>query len=677
MAEDKETPKDKPDNFFERDIDPEVASRVDKIMNEEPVQQPTETPKPTPETATADPAEGAPLLPSDKLPKSFKKDEKATVKTPETTAMPEKKEVSDQEPSEGRFEHDQVDMEAPDTEKAVDDIAREEADRMLAIEDAKAELLSEGSAEIDEGGVLTRLKLALANLWSYGIVKAAVLLVVLSAVAAVGIYPDSRYFILNKFGVRATSSMTILDEKTRQPLKDVEVTLAEQTVKTDKEGYVQFSDVMLGRSDLSINKPAFAPVSREITIGWGSNPLGEVDLTAVGSRYTFELVDFLSGRPIVNAEAISGNASAVPNEQGVLALVVENEDGRDVEIEILAENYRNEKIKMPVGSNDKQKISMVPARKHAFISKRDGTFDLFTVDADGKNLKKILPGTGSEREGSLFILNHQNKDVVALVSTRGNVYSADGNLLSVLTIVNLANGENTKLTESENIQLIDFVGDRLVYAREVKDARDEDPARYQLVSFDVETSDEKILAQANYFNDVMVAWDGVYYSPTASENKKKAGFFKINPDGTAKQTILGEEAWNFFRASYDKLHVAFSERWYEYDLGSSQLNQLGGAPANNKSRIYVSSPDGQKTLWVDERDGKGVLLLSEPGGKDRVLQTSGGLRNPVRWLDSDHVVYRISTSSETADYVISLSGGEAKKIQDVTDTIGLDRFYYY
>lgn len=674
MAEDKETPKDKPDNFFERDIDPEVASRVDKIMNEEPVDQTSESAaEKTVEAAASEPAEGAPLLPSDKLPETLKE----TDKKPEKPAEPAKDLPADEEPGEARFDHDQVDMESPDTEKAVDDIVKEEADRMLAIEDAKAELLSEGSAEIDEGSLFTRIRLALANLWSYGIVKIAVLLVVLSAVAAIAIYPDSRYFILNKFGVRATSSMTIRDEKTKQPLKDVEVTLAEQTVKTDKEGYAQFSDIKLGSTDLSIRKPAFAPVSQEVTIGWGSNQLGEVDLAAVGSRYTFELVDFLSGQPIANAEAISGSASAVPNEQGILALVVENEDGRDVEIEILAENYRSEKIKKSVGDNDKQKIAMVPVRKHAFISKRDGTYDLFTVDADGKNLKKILPGTGSEREDNLFILNHQNKDVVALVSTRGNVYSADGNLLSVLTIVNLANGENTKVAESESIQLIDFVGDHLVYAREVKDARDEDPARYQLVSFDVENSDEKILAQANYFNDTMVAGGGVYYSPAAFENKKKSGFFKINPDGTGKQTILGEEAWNFFRASYDKLHVAFSKAWYEYDLNSAQLNQLDGAPANNKSRIYVASPDGQKNLWVDERDGKGVLLINDPGGKDKILQNAGGLRNPVRWLDSDHVVYRISTSSETADYVISLSGGEAKKIQDVTDTIGLDRFYYY
>lgn len=661
------------DNFFERDIDPKVASRVDKIMtgdtsgkNDGP------TPKPTP-NERIQPASGAPLLPSDKLPDEVKEaDPKVKKDTPKP--RPAKNAGTYNEVKGNR---EAVDLDDPNTEKAVEDIVRAESDRMLAIEDAKAELLNEGSAEIVNDGTWSRIKQALSNLWSYTAVKVFTVLFVLLALAGIAAYPDSRYFILNKLGVRASSSMTILDEKTKQPLKDVDVTLADQTAKTDKEGYVQFSEIKLGRTDLTVKKPAFAPVTKAVTIGWGSNPLSDVDLVSVGSRYTFELVDFLSGRPIVDAEAVSGVASAVADEKGTIELAIENSDEREIEIEIRSVNYRSEKFVMPVGGG-KQKIELVPSRKHAFISKRDGKFDLFTIDADGKNLKKVLPGTGFERESSLVLFSHPSKDVVALVSTRRNVYSGNGNLLSTLTIVNLANDDTANAGESESFQLIDFIGDKLVYIREKNEVADDAPDRYLLMSYDIELHEEKMLASANYFNDTIVAEGLIYYSPAAFEDDKKAGLFSINPGGNDKQTVIAKEAWNFFRAEYGKLHIAFSDEWYEYDLGSKQLNRLDGAPANERSRIYVGSPDGQKSLWVDERDGKGaLLLLDHASGKDRVLRSEGGLRYPVRWLDGDHVVYRISTGSETADYIISISGGEPKKIQDVTDTIGLDRYYYY
>lgn len=82
--------------------------------------------------------------------------------------------------------------------------------------------------------------------------------------------------------------------------------------------------------------------------------------------------------------------------------------------------------------------------------------------------------------------------------------------------------------------------------------------------------------------------------------------------------------------------------------------------------------------WVDERDGKGVLLNYEHDTKqEKTLQAQGGIKSPIRWLDEDHVVYRVADGRETADYVMSLSGGEPKKVRDVTNTAGIDRWYYY
>ena len=80
---------------------------------------------------------------------------------------------------------------------------------------------------------------------------------------------------------------------------------------------------------------------------------------------------------------------------------------------------------------------------------------------------------------------------------------------------------------------------------------------------------------------------------------------------------------------------------------------------------------------MEERDGKGVLLAYDTITKtDKALKTQSGLISTVRWLSNNTVVYRIHTSQETADYVLNLDGGEAKKIKDVTNTIGIDQGYF-
>lgn len=663
-------------DFLERDIDPAIVSKVDKMMSEEP-----RASKNSPQPAEpANEVKAAPLLPSDKLPQPLRKLEKeppeARQPAEDSAAVTDSGQNPGNTEENKRFVRDNVGLEDPDTEKAVDDIVSEESDRILAIEDAKAELLAGGEVVVAEG-FFARLKSSLAKFWSHTSVKVLTTFLVLGIFAAVAIFPQSRYFILNTLGVRASTSLTIIDDKTRQPLKDAEVSLQGQTAKSDKEGYVSFSEIKLGDSELVIKKPAFGAIVVNETFGWGSNPLGELQLSAVGSRYNFELTDFVSGKPIVKAEAISGQFSAVSDENGKLVLVVEDDSGKDVSIEIHAEGFRTEKLTMPAGSTDEKKLSMVPGRKHAFISKRDGTYDLFIAYVDGKGLKKILPGTGSEREDSLILVNHSDSNFAALVSTRGGQYGPSGNLLSVLTLVDVENDQATEIDGSESIQIIDFAGDKLIYVRQKENAKEDSASRYELVSYDVQTSEEKILASANYFNDVLLAQDAIYYSP-AGVAKNSLGFFKINPDGSDKQTIMPKEAWNIFRVAYDKLHVAFSHEWYTYDLASSQLEKLQGAPATDKSRIYAVSPSGKRSLWVDERDGKGVLLLNNlETGKDEAIKTAGGLRNPVYWLDETHVIYRITTSSETADYILSTEGGEAKKVQDVTDTAGLDRWYLF
>lgn len=638
-------------------VDPAIEARVDEMMN---LEEPKSAAKPKSESSNST---SAPLLPGDKLPDFDKKTAKPTpvVSSEQPAPLPVKKSLVDD----------------PQTEQAVDDIVEKESDRMLAIEDAKADLLAEGTAEIDRG-FLNRLKTGLSNFWSNPKARFSVIAILILAIATVFIVPTSRYLVLNSVGVRASTSMRIIDEKTNQPLKNVEVSLQGKTAKTDKEGKAKLEKIKLGRSKLTVKKPAFAENNQDVVIGWGSNPKGDVGLTAVGSRYTFSIKDFVSDKPVFRAEVSSGEASASANENGEAVLVVEDQNEDNVEVTVSSENYRSEFLSLEVGDKNTHEVKLVPAKKHAFVSKRSGKYDLYKIDVDGKNEEKIVTGTGSESAEKTVILPNPTSNIVAYVSNRAEQRNKDGFGLSNLMLVNLDDNQAETIDYSERIQLIEFTTTKLTYVKIAEGESAESSNRHKLIIYDLSSQSKKEVTSTNYFNDVLAAQGSIYYAPAAYQVNGPLGLFKTPIDSGNKVSIFGQEVWNLFRVSYDKLNIAAGQDWYEYDLSSGQLNSMQIAPEGLKSRIYVDAPSVKKSAWVDERDGKGVLLIYDVDKKeDQNLKTQSGLKNPILWLDNDHMVYRVATGSETADYVISLSGGEAKKIIDVTNTAGLDRWYYY
>ena len=87
--------------------------------------------------------------------------------------------------------------------------------------------------------------------------------------------------------------------------------------------------------------------------------------------------------------------------------------------------------------------------------------------------------------------------------------------------------------------------------------------------------------------------------------------------------------------------------------------------------------DKKNSLWVDDRDGKSVLLSYDTLARtDKALKTQSGITTSVKWLSNNTVLYRVHTDQETADYVISTDGGDAKKVTDVTNTINIEQGYF-
>ncbi len=570
---------------------------------------------------------------------------------------------------------DNSSLESPEIDKAVDDVAAKESDEVLAAQDAAVAAAFKPADK--PHGIIAKCKHALKTWWNNPKARWGTIAGVAAALLIIGIVPPSRYFVLNTVGVRSGASVLVLDTSTRQPLKNVQVSLANQTAKTDSDGMARLSDVKLGATELKIERYAFAPHGRRVTVGWGSNPLGDVQLTPTGAQYTFKVTDFLSGKPVAKAEATSGEAEAIANDEGEIVLTLEGSDAETIPVVITASTYRDEIVGLNPADKATRDVQMVPARKHAFVSKRSGKFDVYAVDVDGRNERLLLAGSGFERD-DIVVAPQPEGDLVAVVSTRDNLRNREGYLLSGLGIVNSQTGEMVNVAQSEKIQLVNWQGDRLVYVQIAAGASASDPKRQRLMSYNYETGQAQELAASNYFNDVLSAKGAIYYAPSDAHQAAQPALYKVNPDGSGYQTLLNRSVWNIFRTDYNNLSLSVGQDWYAYRLGEPQAGRVSGPPADLKNRLYRDNRDGQHSLWVDNRDGKGVLLeYNVTAGSDAILRSQSGLSNPVSWLNDRYVVYRIHTDQETADYVLNLNGGEPRKIGDVTNSRGIDQWYYY
>ncbi|CAN5411445.1 hypothetical protein BH10PAT3_BH10PAT3_5320 [soil metagenome] len=560
---------------------------------------------------------------------------------------------------------------------AVNDIVAHEGDEVLEAEDEKRD--SAVVLEEPKNSLGSKLKV----FFSKPAVRWGIIIVLLALILAAALVPGSRYFALNNVGVRSTLSVTVIDSGTLQPLKNVSVLAAGVSSQTDSTGKAKLEHVKLGPTKLAISKRAFAPLLQSITIGWGSNPEGQIRLAPSGAQYTFIVTDYLSGKPVEKAEATSGEGNAVSDKDGRIVLTLDTsskDDNEELSVQIAGDEYRTETIKITASNKETSAIKLVPARRDIFVSKRSGKYDVYTVDVDGKNETKIINGSGLERD-DITLAPQQNGDTAAYVSTRENAHNADGYLLSTLYLVDTKTGNLTKADQSEQIQIIGWSADQhLVYAKIAAGTSGANPKRHRLITLNAKNVTEtKEIASANAFNDVVMSGDKVLYAPSnALQDNPKPGLFSVNADGTNTVTITEKEVYNIFRTDYDTVTINASGTYYTYKIGSPPSGLTVTKTPSNTNRLYIDSISGGRSLWLDNRDGKGVVLLYDKSSKkDTVIASKAGLKLPMYWLNDNGIVFRINDGRETADYVISVNGGEIKKIQDVTDTSGIGRWYYY
>ena len=126
--------------------------------------------------------------------------------------------------------------------------------------------------------------------------------------------------------------------------------------------------------------------------------------------------------------------------------------------------------------------------------------------------------------------------------------------------------------------------------------------------------------------------------------------------------------------NYGSLDLQTPQGWYTLTLQSGAAAKTN-PPGSYGNRQYIDNGSGL-SAWVDSRDGKGTLLTYNISkNTDKTIVAQDGLAQPVYWLTDKDLVYRVVTPQETADYAVSVDGGAAKKITDVTNTYGFGQGY--
>jgi len=564
----------------------------------------------------------------------------------------------------------------PATVSAVDAIVAQEGDKVLEAEDEARE--GEAVKKTPESGFKQRLK----ELWAKPAVRWASMVGLVLLVAAIVGLPASRYFILNNVGVRSSVGVTVIDNSTQLPLKNVTVSAAGVSAITDSNGNAKLEHVKLGSTTLHITKRAFATLDRRVTIGWGSNPLGSFRVSPAGEQYTFIVTDFLSGKTLEKAQASGEEGNAASDKTGKIILTLDTSNKADSDIlsvDISLDGYRNETVKFASGTKTTTQVKLVSAYKDVFVSNRSGKYDIYTVDIDGKNEKKIISGSGLERN-DLALVPLQNSNMTAFAATRENVRNSDGYLLTTLYMLDEDSGILTKVDQSEQIQMIGWSSDgRLIYVKIAAGTSSGNNKRFRLVSLNSKnTGDIKELASANYFNDVVLAGNKVLYSPYSALQDANPGLYSINTDGSGSVRVTDKEIYNIFRTDYSTVTVDAGGHYYTYPIGSAASSFASTTTPATTNHLYIDNTNGSKSLWTDTRDGKGVLLnYDKTSKKDTSLATVAGLKLPVRWLSDTVAIYRVSDGKQTSDYAVSTEGGQPVKITELTDVEGVTRWYYY
>lgn len=480
--------------------------------------------------------------------------------------------------------------------------------------------------------------------------------------------PYTRWPILNAVGLRRDFVVTVIEQKSQQPLEGVVVRLDDNIYGlTDSLGQAIFHDAKLGNHKVGIKKPGYSELSVLLGNNLGGPQPSWLSLKAIGIKLDLVIKDWLSGEPIDNALVKSTGASAKSNQAGEASIIVPPTSKKKFTLKVSAPGYITQTVSSQLNVSATE-VSLVRAEKNYFISRRDGKFDIFSSNIDGTAQHKIIEATGSEDPSILqFSINANNKQAILVANREGK--QQNNSIIAGIYAVDLEAASLRKIDEGGDVRLLDWSGSTIAYTKTTTGLRYDDPKLTKLITYNIDTKSLNQITEANYISVGLVAQNKLFYQRADAYHSIQDGMLTSLDliTGNRQKYLEGKQLYYLARSSYDTLATQLADGGNrEIQISSGLTRPIDGY--NGEMLVFVPSPDGKLAAWSDRRDGQGALFVrSLKDSKIQMVVRAGGLTQPVRLLSSKLAVVRIVTTQETADYVVSLVNGHMRKIVDVSN----------
>lgn len=537
----------------------------------------------------------------------------------------------------------------------ISDTTLEEDDKKKDLAKRDAKKIAKKLRTPHEQKISTRKKLIAAGIFI------VVLIVALLAI------PKTRWPILNFVGFRGNLQVTLLEKTTNHPISNATVQLdATNQNITDASGKTTFKQMKLGSHKVLAQKSGYGDVTTTVVNSLGTTK-PKITMKVIGIKLDFDLKNWLSEQPIGGAKVSFNKSIAQSDQTGRASLVIPPTDQTQISVEITAPGYLTKTVKTELAVESRE-ISLVSAEKNYFISKRDGKYDIFSSNLDGSSQQKLIEATGKEDDSLLqFTINRNNKQAILVATRDGKIQN--GRLIAGIYSVDLEHSTLKKIDEGSDVRLLDWADNAIVYTKADPSVNYDDPNVSHLMSFNTSSGKLSEISQTNYFAVAILAQGKVFYMPSDPYRSiDNAVLTSQDIASGAKKTYLdGKQLTYGTRSGYNTLALQDNNGGnYELKVGTGTTKASDTRPGTTFN--FALNAGGTMAAWSDQRDGQGALLTHNlKSGEEKVVAKSGGLTNPVRYINDDLVVVRVATSQETADYVVSLSTGKLGKIVDVSD----------
>ncbi|MGD8373243.1 MAG: hypothetical protein PVI21_00065 [Candidatus Woesebacteria bacterium] len=501
----------------------------------------------------------------------------------------------------------------------------------------------------------------------------------------------SRLWLVNLLGQRTSLNITVSipadGKQEASKLQNAIVMVNGKEYKTNQEGVVNITDQSYGQVDIDVTKNGYESVNLKRTLDFdpffyvcGGRQADEdvrnieFSLTSVGIATAFKAVDWLSGQPITSGEYQVGDLKVKPDDTGLVEFKAPPSDNSKVSLTSIFEGeYIDKTFEVDSGAEKVAVVEFVPAGRQYFTSKKDGALGIYSSNIDGSDQKLVISGTGKETDYTPFVVSPDGKYGL-LASTRDGAKDDKHALLQYLYIVDLEKRLLTKIDEAHYFAFTDWSDDVMVYQKQQTANITDENSIAQLRAVDVSTGNLQDIATAASFGRKIVGLQQVAYVQRIRDKIGDTYTTSFNrydlKNSSAKELATGVVDNNVVQASFDVVgfQTQSDQKWHEYNLNASALKD-SAQPTASTSKAYINgaSPNNKNRLIVDRIDGKFTIIAkSIDDGAEKQIFGDGALTGQVRWLQDNVITFRIVSDQQTADYAVSIKGGEPKKISDVT-----------